>query len=109
MEKMVDKIAKTVEEAVNEALLELNATREEVDIEVLEEPTKGILGLGAKPALVRVMLKVKEEVKEDKKEKVKEIITNITGCMGLSVTSDIKEEEEVIKVDINGDWVYFIP
>jgi len=103
MEKMVDKIAKTVEEAVNEALVELKTTRENVDVEVLEEPTKGLLGIGAKPALVRVTLKVKEEEQENKKEKVREIITNITSCMGLSVTSDIKEEAEVIKVDINGE------
>lgn len=100
MEKMVEKIAKTVDEAVNEALEELKTDRENVDIEILEEPTKGLLGIGAKPALVRVTLKEKEE---DKKIKVKEIIENITGCMGLTVDSNIKEDEDAIKVDITGE------
>lgn len=100
MEKMVEKIAKTVEDAVNEALEELKTDKDNVDIEVLEEPTKGLLGIGAKPALVRVTLKEKQV---DKTAKVKEIIDSITGCMGLTVNSDIKEEEESIKVDINGE------
>ncbi len=37
--------AKTVDEAVEKALLELKATRDEVDIEVIEEPSGGFLGL----------------------------------------------------------------
>jgi len=100
MEKMVEKIAKTVEEAVEEALKELNATKENVDIEVLEEPTKGLLGIGAKPALVRVSLKAEQE---NKVEKVKEILNSITGCMGLTINSNIKEEEDAIKVNIDGE------
>lgn len=106
MEKMVEKIAKTVDEAVNEALKELNADKENVDIEVLEEPTKGLLGIGAKPALVRVTLKESNDVKEnasDKKEKVKEVLDSIVSCMGLNIESEIKEDNEAIKVNINGE------
>ena len=100
MEKMVEKIAKTVEEAINEALVELKTDRENVDVEILEEPTKGLLGIGAKPALVRVTVKEKPE---DKKVKVREVIENITNCMGLNVNSDIKEEDDAIKVNIDGE------
>jgi len=109
MERIVDKIAKTVDEAVNEALIELNVSREEVDIEVLEEPTKGLLGIGAKPALVRVSVKetVVEEKKEEnvdvKKEKVEEVLSNIVNSMGLNITSKIEEESDVIKVNIDGE------
>lgn len=114
MEKMVDKIAKTVEEAVNDALKELNASREDVDIEVLEEPTKGLLGIGAKPALVRVKKKenlLKEKNNgvnsivndEEKKEKVTEVLNNIVNSMGLNIKTEIKEEQEAIKVNIDGE------
>lgn len=114
MEKMVDKIAKTVEEAVNDALKELNASREDVDIEVLEEPTKGLLGIGAKPALVRVKKKenlLKEKNNgvnsivndEEKKEKVTEVLNNIVNSMGLNIKTEIKEEPEAIKVNIDGE------
>lgn len=55
-----------VEEAVQLALLDLKVSREEVEVTVLEEPTKGFLGLGAKLAKVRVE---KKKPVEEKKEK----------------------------------------
>ena len=115
MEKMLEKSAKTVDEAVDEALKELNISKEEVDIEVLEEPTKGLLGIGAKPALVRV--KIKESLAknensnvemnfvsdEEKKEKVTEVLNNIVNSMGLNIKTEIKEDPEAIKVNIDGE------
>ena len=51
----VIKVAKTVDEAVSEALKELNITRDEAKIEVIEEASKGFLGLiGTKDATVKV-------------------------------------------------------
>ena len=67
MSNMIEKSAKTVEEAVNEALAELNVTKDNVEIEVLEEPTKGLLGIGAKPALIRVTLKENKKLKKKTK------------------------------------------
>jgi len=53
--KSIVKTAKTVDEAVNLALEELNVEKEDVTIEVLEEPSKGLFGLiGTKEAKVRV-------------------------------------------------------
>ncbi len=46
--------AKTVDEAVEKALKEFNTTRENVDVYVVEEGSKGIFGFGAKDAKVRV-------------------------------------------------------
>ena len=59
--KIVEKIAKTVDDAVTEALLELMATRDDVEIEILEKGSKGFLGIGAKDAKVRVTVKKEEE------------------------------------------------
>ncbi len=51
----IEKTAKTVEEAKQEALAELGIREEEADIEILEEASKGFLGLiGAHDAKVRV-------------------------------------------------------
>lgn len=51
----VIKVAKTVDEAVSEALKELNITKEEAKIEVIEEASKGFLGIiGTKDATVKV-------------------------------------------------------
>ncbi|OUM92761.1 MAG: hypothetical protein BAA04_05180, partial [Firmicutes bacterium ZCTH02-B6] len=56
--RVVEKSARTVEEAVAEALRELGANRDDVEVEILEEGSKGLFGLlGAKQAKVRVRLK----------------------------------------------------
>ena len=50
-------IAATAEEAINKGLQNLNVTRDEVDIEILDNGKKGIFGLGARQARVRVTIK----------------------------------------------------
>lgn len=54
----VEKTGKTVDEAVEAAIAELGVSREQIEYEVLDEPSKGLFGfLGGKPARVRVDLK----------------------------------------------------
>ena len=50
----IDKWGTTVDEAVSLALADLQCAKEDVEVTVLEEPSKGFLGLGAKLALVHV-------------------------------------------------------
>lgn len=50
----IEKTGKTVEEATAAALAELNLAEDQVDVEVLEKPKKGIFGLGKRDARVRV-------------------------------------------------------
>ncbi|MGI5852777.1 MAG: RNA-binding cell elongation regulator Jag/EloR [Bacillota bacterium] len=53
--KTLDKTSRSVEEAIEEAVQELGVDRSMVRVEVLEEGSKGILGLlGTRPARVRV-------------------------------------------------------
>lgn len=54
--KKVTVRAKTVKEAVNSALSQLQTTEEFVNIRVIEEPSKGFLGFGAKQAVIEVEL-----------------------------------------------------
>lgn len=57
MARFVEKTARTVQAAINEALEELGATVDDVLIEVLDEGDEGkILGIGRRPAKVRVSL-----------------------------------------------------
>ncbi len=57
MQHYIESEGDTVEEAIELALTELEATREQVTIDIVSEPTKGILNFGAKPAKVRATLK----------------------------------------------------
>ena len=52
-----EKWGQDVDEAVKLALNDLNCTIDDVEIKVLEEPSKGFLGLGSKLAKVRVTMK----------------------------------------------------
>lgn len=85
--------AKTVEECVNKALDKLQANRNEVNIEVIDEPKQGFLGLfGAKDAVVRVSLK------DDVKEKgTDDFVKNILNSDSNSVETEQKEDTKVIE------------
>ena len=53
--------AKTVEAAVDEGLRQLGVSRDEVEIEVLDEGSRGILGIGASDAHVRLSRRVEDQ------------------------------------------------
>lgn len=95
--KIVEKIGKTVEEAVEMALKELEATRDEVDVEVLEEPSKGILGLiKVKPARVKVILK------ENPLNRASGLLKDIFQNMDLDVKIKISEKEKTMFINLEG-------
>mgnify|MGYP001130792620 CR=1 FL=1 len=57
----LEMIATTVEEAIAKGLAELGMQREAVDIEVLDEGSRGLFGLGSRQARVRLAVKGAEE------------------------------------------------
>ena len=57
----VEATGKTIEDAVRSGLVQLGLTRDEVTVEVLSEPKSGFLGIGSKPAVVRVIAKEEAE------------------------------------------------
>lgn len=75
MQNYIETEAETVEEAIDIALTELDTTREQVNIIIINEPTKGILSFGAKPAKVRATLK--EDITTAPETVLKEILTRI--------------------------------
>ncbi|RKO65515.1 RNA-binding cell elongation regulator Jag/EloR [Desulfofundulus salinus] len=93
----VEKTAKTVDEAVSLALAQLGISREEAEIEVLEEPSRGFLGLlGSRPARVRV------RVKDTPSRRAKELLDKLLGAMNLPVNMAIEEKENNVFIDIEG-------
>ncbi|WFA08313.1 RNA-binding cell elongation regulator Jag/EloR [Tissierella sp. Yu-01] len=93
--KFVVKTAKTVEEALKEALVELDAKEDEVKVEVIDEPSKGLFGLiGAKEAKIMVSLI------NDPVEISDEFLKNVLSHMGISATNLIKKEENTLSIEI---------
>jgi spoIIIJ-associated protein len=54
MSESIEKTGKTVQQAIQEALDELQLTEDDVIVEVLDEGESGLLGLGRRPAKVKV-------------------------------------------------------
>lgn len=85
----------TVEEAVIAALEELEAEKSEVEIEVLKEPTKGLLSfLGSKIA------KVKVTVVNGPEEKTRNFFDILLKKMNIEADFEIKYSANILKVDI---------
>ena len=74
--RSVEASGKHVEEAIAQGLAELGKTRDEVEIEVLSEGSRGLFGLGAEEARVQISViepqvveKVVDEIKAEEEEK----------------------------------------
>jgi spoIIIJ-associated protein len=69
----LEKIAPSVDDAIEGGLAELGLSRDAVDVEVLDEGSRGLLGIGGRQARVRLTLKepkpVQEPVALEKQEK----------------------------------------
>lgn len=66
--------AKTVDDAITKACIEMETSSDNLEIQVVREGTSGFLGFGSKPAIIKVRRKeIPEEVVEVKKpeEKIK--------------------------------------
>jgi spoIIIJ-associated protein len=53
----IEIIAPTINEAIEKGLADLELTRDEVDIEILDEGSRGLFGLGSHQARVRLIVK----------------------------------------------------
>ena len=98
--RFAEKKAKTVDGAVNQALAELGTSKDEVDIEIIEE-TKGLFGiLGSKEVKVRVTLREREEV-----TRAKEFIKNVTEKLGMNIEQEASynEEDKLLKIELKGE------
>lgn len=94
--EFAEKYGRTVEEAAELAAADLGLTIDQVEIEVLEEPSKGFLGLGAKSAKVRVTQKQTEM------KTALDFMKEVTEKMGLKLSITGRQEDNIIYIDIEG-------
>lgn len=97
-EQSIEKRGKNVDEAIKAALDELGCDIDDVVIEVVEEPTKGILGfVGKKPAIVRVSKREKPE------EDVRRVLQDLLDHMKLDYRIEgVEYEDDRVRINIAG-------
>lgn len=85
---------KSVEEAIDNALIELKISKDQAKITVLEEAQKGFLGIGGKNAKVEVI------VKEDDGERASNFLSGLLEIMKIPATTEILENGDKIVIDV---------
>ncbi len=95
--KKTEKTAKSVDEAKMLALSELGINEEDAIIEVLDEGSKGFLGLGSKGA------RVSAEAKDVNAVVAKTFLSQLFNAMGMEVEITAKTGEESLDVEMSGD------
>lgn len=88
----------TVNEAVEEALKQLRAKQEEVEITILDEGKKGFFGIiGKKPAIVKVKI-INDPVKH-----AHDFLTDIVKKMGIKAKIDVQKTGKVVTMQLSGE------
>ncbi len=91
---------KNVEECLKNALKDLDVLEEEIDYEVIQEPSRGFFGLGAKEAEIRVKLNDRYNV-----NLIKKFISTLMGFYGVKYEIEVKSVRPmtVYSVKINSE------
>ncbi len=95
--KSVEMIGKTVEEAVELALKELGVSKDEVEIEVVDNGAKGFLGMGSRDAKVVVTYNY------DPEKIAKKFLDGLFEAWGEEVEVWTRLEDDILRVELAGD------
>ena len=98
--EMITVTAKTVEDAITQASVQLGVSSDRLQYEVVEKGSAGVLGglFGSRPAIIRAK---KIETVDDK---AVEFLNSVFDAMGISVDVETKlnEEEKELEVNLTG-------
>jgi spoIIIJ-associated protein len=89
----VEASGKTVEEATENALAQLDLDRSQVDVEVLSEGRSGILGIGGESARVLVRPLAAEELEGDDTERAVETLERLLELMDIDASVAVRAPE----------------
>ena len=79
--------AKTVDDAITEALIQLGVTSDKLEYEVIEKGSAGFLGIGMKQAVIEARRKPEEAAEEP----------DITFDFSIDEKKDTKKEKKDVK------------
>jgi spoIIIJ-associated protein len=100
----IEMTARTVEEAIEVALKELDADRSDVEIDVVSRGKAGLLGIGAEPAKVRVtMLDAPPEIVTVASEVIESLLSLMEADVVLTLKQVHNEDLDGPIFEIEGD------
>jgi spoIIIJ-associated protein len=103
----VERSAPTVEEAVEAALAELGVSEQEAEVEVVQEPRSGLLGIGGQEAVVRVRARsdaqADAEDVDEQAEVAADFVEGLLEAVGVVGEVDVNEVDGVTYVEIWAD------
>jgi len=88
----------SVDEAIEKAVEELNIPKENIDVEILEQPSKGLLGIGGSKGA-----KIKVVQKDDEGKPPKVIVEELLALMEIPATVESEDLEDSFSIDVSGD------
>ncbi len=96
--EFIEITAKTVDDAITDALVKLGTTSDQLDYEVIEKGSNGFLGIGSKPAVIRARKKFQLE------DHVRDFLEKVFDAMHMEVEMQIQNDEanHVIDVELKG-------
>jgi spoIIIJ-associated protein len=112
--KSIETTGKTVDEAIENALKELNITKDMVDIDIIEQGSKGLFNLfGAKPFRIKATIRdiQMDQSKNDidnngtNSEVVIEFLKSIFDSMKIEAEVEVTEAKDELHVNIIGEDV----
>lgn len=95
--KTIEITGKTVEEALKNALKQLNTTEDKVEFTVIDEGSKGFFNLiGTKPARISVTMK------RDRIAEAKKFLNDVLTQMNVNAEIDVEETNDSVKINLTG-------
>ncbi len=93
----IEKTGRTIEEALQNALSELGVSEKDVIVKVIDEPSRGFLGiLGSKDAKLKVTLK------KSRVEMAHEFLTGLLERMDVDAVVETRIQKDTRRLEING-------
>lgn len=91
--------AKTVDDAITEACQKFTVTSDKLEYEVVDEGKTGLLGIGARPAVIKV------RVKSSVEDKAKDFLKDVFAAMDLTVVANVSynEDDSSMDIELSGD------